>query len=89
MPIPKKVPIRTCIACHEEKPKRDMLRVVRSADGNVSLDFSGKMPGRGAYICSNEACVRLLGKKKLLNKVFSAPVEDDVYRKIEEEFLGR
>ncbi len=86
---PKKIPMRTCIACRGEKPKREMLRIVRNAEGAVSLDFSGKMPGRGAYICSDVACIRLLGKKKLLNKAFSAPVGDEVYRAIEEEFLGR
>ena len=86
---PKKVPLRTCIACREEKPKREMLRIVRSPEGAISLDFSGKLPGRGAYICSNEECIRLLEKKKLLNKTFSAPVADEVYRQIGEEFFGR
>ena len=50
MPKAKKIPMRTCIACREEKPKKEMLRVVRNADGAISLDFSGKLPGRGAYI---------------------------------------
>ena len=88
MQPPKKIPMRTCIACREEKPKREMLRVVRSPEGVISLDFSGKLAGRGAYICSCEACIRKLGQKKLLNKAFSAPVDDAVYGKIVEEFLG-
>ncbi len=85
---PKKFPVRTCIACRTEKPKRDMLRIVKSPEGIISLDFSGKLPGRGAYICSDAACIRKLAQKKLLNKVFSAPVDEEVYRRIEEEFNG-
>ncbi|MGN1078498.1 MAG: RNase P modulator RnpM [Candidatus Gallimonas sp.] len=88
MPKTKKIPLRTCIACKEEKPKKEMLRVVRNAAGEISLDFSGKLPGRGAYICNREACVKKLGKYKLLNKVFSADVPAGIYARIEEEFLG-
>lgn len=89
MPKTKKIPLRTCIACREEKPKKEMLRVVRNAAGEISLDFSGKLPGRGAYICNSEACVKKLGKYKLLNKVFSADVPAAIYARIEEEFLGK
>ena len=88
MPKPKKIPMRTCIACREEKPKREMLRVVRNSEGVIQLDFSGKLPGRGAYICNSEACVRKLRKYRLLNKTFSADVPEEVYARIEEEFLG-
>ncbi len=85
----KKIPLRTCIACREEKPKREMLRIVRSSDGTVSLDFSGKMAGRGAYICTSKECAKKLGQKKLLHKAFSCPVDEEVYKRIEEELLGR
>lgn len=88
MPAQKKIPMRTCIACREEKPKKAMLRVVRNAEGEIRLDFSGKLPGRGAYVCGSEACIKKLRKYRLLNKTFSAEVSDDVYRAIEEEFLG-
>ena len=88
MQSPKKIPMRTCIACREEMPKREMLRIVRSSEGTISLDFSGKLAGRGAYICSKESCIKKLRQKKLLNKTFSAPVDDSVYARIEEEFLG-
>ncbi len=84
----KKIPLRTCIACRQEKPKREMLRVVRNAEGEIRLDFSGKLPGRGAYICNSEACVVKLGKYKLLNKNFSADVPAEVYDRIREEYLG-
>ena len=51
----KKIPMRQCTGCREMKPKREMIRVVRSPEGSVSLDFKGKAPGRGAYICPDEA----------------------------------
>ena len=88
MTAPRKIPMRTCIACREEKPKREMLRVVKNAAGEIRLDFSGKLPGRGAYICNSEACVKRLKKYKLLGRAFSAEVPEEVYAAIEEEFLG-
>ena len=86
--IPKKIPLRTCIACREEKPKRDMLRVVKNAQGEIRLDFSGKLPGRGAYVCNSEACIKRLAKYKLLNKAFSAEVPAEVYAAVEQEYFG-
>lgn len=88
MPKVKKIPLRTCIACREEKPKKEMLRVVKNAAGEISLDFSGKLAGRGAYICNKAECVKKLGRYKLLNKAFSADVPAEIYARIEEEFLG-
>ena len=88
MPKVRKISMRTCIACREEKPKKEMLRVVRSSEGAISLDFSGKLPGRGAYICNSAECVKKLKKYRLLNKTFSADVPEEVYARIEEEFLG-
>ena len=54
---PRKVPIRRCSGCGEGKPKKELVRVVRAADGAISLDLTGKKPGRGAYICPNPACL--------------------------------
>ena len=88
MPKVRKIPMRTCIACREEKPKKEMLRVVRSSEGAISLDFSGKLPGRGAYICNSAECVKKLKKYRLLNTTFAADVPEEVYARIEEEFLG-
>ncbi len=82
----KQIPMRTCIACREEKPKRDMLRVVRNSAGEIRLDFSGKLPGRGAYLCNNAACIAKLRKYRLLNKNFSCEVPEEVYTRIEEEY---
>ena len=86
MPLPRKIPLRMCIACREEKPNREMLRIVKNAAGEIKLDFSGKLPGRGAYICNNEACIKRLKKQKLLHKTFSTEVSEAVYAGIEEEF---
>lgn len=85
---PRKIPLRTCIACRQEKEKREMLRIARNAQGEISLDFSGKLPGRGAYICNGEACIKKLRKQRLLHKTFSQEVPEEVYVRIEEEFLG-
>lgn len=89
MPKAKKIPMRTCIACREEKPKKEMLRIVKNAEGEIRLDFSGKLPGRGAYICGNADCFRKLKKYKLLHKNFSCDVPETVYEQLEEEFVGK
>ena len=79
-----KIPLRMCIACREMKPKKEMLRVVRNADGEIYPDYTGKAPGRGAYICAAEECRAKLNSKKLLHKAFAAAVPQEVYVKIEE-----
>lgn len=84
----KKIPVRTCIACRQERPKREMMRVVKNADG-VFLDFSGRLPGRGAYVCADSACIARLHKFHLLNKAFSCEVAEEVYARIEEEFCAK
>ncbi|MBE5736796.1 MAG: YlxR family protein [Clostridiales bacterium] len=84
----KKVPMRTCIACRQEKPKRELIRVVKFND-QISLDLTGKQNGRGAYVCNDKNCIQNLKKKKLLNRAFSCNVEDAVYDKIMEDFLGK
>ena len=85
----KNIPMRMCIACREMKPKVEMTRVVRNAEGEISPDPTGKAPGRGAYICSNEDCLKKLTMKKLLNKAFSANVDPEVYKGVEEDALGQ
>jgi len=88
MPKTKKIPLRMCIACRELKEKREMLRIVKSPEGRIFLDFSSKASGRGAYICDNADCIKKLKKQRLLNKVFSCSVEEEVYSAIEEEYIG-
>ncbi len=80
----KSVPMRMCIACRQMKPKKEMTRVVKTADGEISADPTGKAAGRGAYICGDEACLKKLNDKKLLHKAFSTDVSQTVYQGVEE-----
>lgn len=86
--MPKKLPLRMCIACRELKEKRDLLRVVKNSDGKIFIDFTSKAQGRGAYICDRPECIAKLKKQRLLNKVFSCAVDESVYTEIEEEYFG-
>lgn len=83
----KKMPLRMCVSCRELKEKRDMLRIVKNSEGKIFLDFSFKASGRGAYICNNPDCIEKLRKRRVLNKVFSCAVDDEIYTAIEEEFF--
>lgn len=84
----KKIPMRTCIACKQSKPKKQLVRIVKSGE-DISLDLTGKANGRGAYVCNDIECVRKLNKQKLLNRVFSMQVDQSVYDKLTEEFVGK
>ena len=85
----KNIPQRMCIACREMKPKNEMIRVVRSLEGEISLDFTGKKNGRGAYVCDGEACIKKLQKSKLLNRTFAMQIEDSIYAGIVEAYLAK
>ena len=89
MPGTKKIPLRQCIACRELKEKRQMLRIVKNAEGKVFIDFSSKAAGRGAYICDKAECIAKLKKARLLDRVFACRIDDGIYSAIEEEYLGR
>lgn len=84
----KKTPMRMCVCCREMKPKREMLRIVKSGD-EISLDLTGKKNGRGAYICDDMECVKKLRRQKVLNRVFSVNVDDAVYDAIEGNYFGK
>lgn len=85
----KKIPQRQCLGCREMKAKREMIRVVRSPEGEVSLDFKGKKPGRGAYLCPDTQCLKKARKTKALERAFSLPIPDQVYDKLEKQLEGR
>lgn len=85
----KKIPLRQCIACRELKEKKAMLRIVKNSEGKIFLDFTSKAAGRGAYICNNPECIKKLKKGRLLNKVFSCAVDDEIYAAVEEEYFGK
>ena len=77
--MPKKIPVRQCLGCREHKPKPELIRVVRSPEGEVSLDFKGKKPGRGAYVCPDPTCLQKARKSRALERAFSAPLPDAVW----------
>ena len=81
----KKIPQRQCMGCRERKAKREMIRVVRMTDGNVSLDFSGKLNGRGAYICPQPECLAKARKSKALERSLEVPIPEEVYDRLEKE----
>lgn len=81
----KKIPMRLCLGCGEAKPKREMIRVVKSKDGEISLDLTGKMQGRGAYICHSLKCFNEARKKHRFEKSFSCMIDEEVYNRMESE----
>ncbi|MBM6925411.1 RNase P modulator RnpM [Pseudoflavonifractor phocaeensis] len=83
--MPKKIPLRQCLGCREMKPKKELIRVVKSPEGEVSLDFRGKKPGRGAYVCPNPECLKKARKARALERAFSAQMPDEVYAALEEQ----
>ena len=68
--VQKKIPMRQCLGCREMFPNRELIRVVRSPEGEISLDFKGKAPGRGAYVCPNVDCLKKARKAKALERAF-------------------
>lgn len=85
----KSVPMRMCIACRQMKPKKEMRRITRTAEGEIFYDPTGKASGRGAYICGDEACGKLLQDKKLLHKAFSQSVDAAVYEVVKENTIDK
>ena len=81
----KKIPQRQCMGCRERKPKREMIRVVRRTDGIVQLDFSGKLNGRGAYICPKHECLKKARKAGSLARALEVPIPEEVYDRLEKE----
>ena len=81
----KKIPMRQCLGCREMKPKRELIRVVRSPEGEISLDFRGKAPGRGAYLCPDPQCLKKAVKARALERAFSAQIPEEIYARLEQE----
>ena len=84
----KKIPQRQCMGCRERKAKRELIRVVRLTDGNVSLDFGGKMNGRGAYICPKADCLKKARKAKSLDRSLEVTIPEEVYDRLEKEMAS-
>lgn len=83
----KKIPLRQCVGCREMKEKRDLIRVVRSPEGAVSLDFRGRLPGRGAYVCASADCLKRARKSRALERAFETPIPPEVYDALEQEMM--
>lgn len=81
----KKIPVRRCVGCNAQKPKKELVRVVRAPDGNVSVDLTGKKAGRGAYLCPSAACLAKARKAKRLENAFGVSVPYDVFARLTEE----
>ena len=88
MPKVKKIPQRQCVGCREMKDKKALLRVVKSPEGQVSLDFTGKKSGRGAYVCHDVECLRRARKSRALERAFSTAIPAEVYDAMEAELRG-
>lgn len=86
MPIKvKKIPQRMCTGCMQMKPKKELIRVVKNKEGEISIDLTGKKPGRGAYICKNIECLKNAYKTKRLDKNLETKLSDEIYDKLKEE----
>ena len=84
----KKIPMRQCLGCREAKPKKELIRVVRSPEGEISLDFKGKASGRGAYVCPDPKCLKKAIKARALERAFSAQIPPEIYERLESQMEG-
>lgn len=82
----KKIPLRQCIGCGEMKSKKEMLRVLKTTEGPIVLDVTGKKNGRGAYLCKSAECLKKAKKNKGLERSFKMSIPDEVYEGLEKEF---
>ena len=84
----KKIPVRMCSGCGQHFPKKELVRVGRSPQGEISVDLTGKKSGRGAYICQNVECLRKARKAKRLERALECQIPDEVYGRLEEALSG-
>jgi predicted RNA-binding protein YlxR (DUF448 family) len=80
--MPQKVPMRQCSGCRERKPKKELIRVVRDPDGNISLDFKGKKSGRGAYVCPNRECLEKAIRSRALERSLNVSIPQEIYAQL-------
>ncbi len=85
----KKQPERTCMGCNEKKSKKEFIRIVKNKDNEINIDRTGKMPGRGAYICDDIQCLEKLIKTKRLEKVFDMKISNEIYEKLRGVILDK
>lgn len=84
----KKIPMRMCLGCQEMKTKKELIRIVKNKEGEVSVDFVGKKPGRGAYICRAVSCFEKARKAKRIERAFEAPISEEIYATLKQQMEG-
>ena len=89
LPKVRKIPERQCLGCGEHRPKPELIRIVRSPDGAISLDSTGKKPGRGAYICPSAACLRRVRKSHGAEQNLGCEIPDEVWAALEGELEAK
>ena len=82
-PAPKKIPMRQCLGCNEHKPKTELVRILRTPEGEITLDLTGKKSGRGAYICKNPACLKKLRKNRRAETNLGVSIPEEVWDALE------
>ena len=81
----KKIPMRQCLGCREMKPKRELIRVVRSPSGEITLDFKGKAQGRGAYLCPQAECLKKAARSRALERSLETAIPDEIYAQLSKQ----
>jgi predicted RNA-binding protein YlxR (DUF448 family) len=81
--MPKKIPMRRCTGCGEMKEKKSLIRIVRTPDGAIQIDRTGKLNGRGAYLCDDLACLRTARKRRSLQRSLDTPIPDEIFDELE------
>ncbi|WP_038287296.1 RNase P modulator RnpM [Acetivibrio straminisolvens] len=81
----KKIPMRMCLGCQEMRPKKELIRVVKNKENEISLDFNGKKPGRGAYLCKSISCFEKARKGRKFERAFETSIDDEIYELLRKE----
>jgi len=84
---PRKIPQRKCVACQQMMAKKELIRIVRSPQGDIQIDLTGKKPGRGAYLCGKSDCFKLAKKSKAFERALNAPVSTEIYDRLAHDFV--
>ena len=84
----KKIPQRTCIGCNSKKDKKDLIRVVKNKDGEISIDLTGKKDGRGIYLCKSEECLNKAIKNKRISRTFDMEIDQNIYENLRDFING-
>lgn len=85
----KKVPLRKCVGCHEQKTKKQLIRVVKNNQDEIFIDVSGKANGRGAYICPDLECLKKAAKKDALSRALLKKIDSGIYTRLEQDLVDK